>query len=105
MVLVDEGTVGVTEAVAGALQDTKRATIMGTRTFGKGSANSLVKLSNGSAIYLPTSRWHTPSGRLLEGTGIEPDSWVAFQAENRGFGDSQANQAYEYLNKLLPPFR
>jgi carboxyl-terminal processing protease len=106
VVLVNEDTLGVAEAVAGALQEAGRAALMGTRTAGKGSINTLVKLTDGSAIYLPTSRWYSPSGRLLEGTGITPDAWVPLQPEDRGFGrERQFNQAYEYLNSRLPPFR
>ncbi|MEK7814509.1 MAG: S41 family peptidase [Chloroflexota bacterium] len=105
VVLVDENTAGVAEAVAGALQEAHRATILGTRTFGKGSINAFVEFSNGGALYLPTTRWYTPSGRPREGVGVQPDIPVPFQFENRGLGESQINQAYDYLNNQLPPFR
>jgi carboxyl-terminal processing protease len=102
VVLVDEESASITEAVAGALQDAHRALVMGTSTSGKGSTNTLVQLSDGSAIYLPTARWYTPSGRLVEGTGIQPDRWVPFQRESRSLGgERQLNQAYDYLSRLL----
>ena len=105
VVLTNESTAGVAEAVAAALQDAGRATIIGTQTFGKATTNDFVELSNGSAIYLPTSRWYTPSGQLLEGTGIQPDLRVPFQLEDQGFGELQFNRAYDHLNGQLPPFR
>ena len=105
VVLTNEGTAGVAEAVAAALQDADRATIIGTQTFGKATTNNFVELSNGSAIYLPTSRWYTLSGQLLEGTGIQPDLRVPFQLEDQGFGELQFNRAYDHLNSQLPPFR
>ena len=105
-VLVNEGTAGVAEAVAAVLQATDRAEIIGTQTAGKGSTNTFVELSNGSAIYLPTALWYTPGDELLEGVGVEPDTWVPLQAENQGFGrESQFNRAYEYLDNQLLPFR
>jgi carboxyl-terminal processing protease len=73
VVLVNEYTASASEALAGALQDYDRAVIAGTTTYGKGSANKLYELSDGSGIYLTTSRWYTPEGHLIEGVGIEPD--------------------------------
>ena len=104
-VLVNEGTAGVAEAVAGALQEAHRAIVLGTRTSGKGSINAFVELSNGGALYLPTTRWYTPSGWPQQRVDVQPDVLVPFRLENRGLGDSQLNQAYDYLNKRLPPFR
>jgi carboxyl-terminal processing protease len=59
--------------VAGALQDHKRATVMGTTTFGKGSVQNIVALSQTTGVKLTTSRYFTPNGRSIQGTGIEPD--------------------------------
>ncbi|MDR2925303.1 MAG: S41 family peptidase [Azoarcus sp.] len=73
IVLVNGGSASASEIVAGALQDHKRATIMGMRTFGKGSVQTTLPLSNSAAIKLTTARYYTPSGRSIQAKGIEPD--------------------------------
>jgi carboxyl-terminal processing protease len=73
VVLVDGGTASASEIVAGALQDHKRATIMGTQTFGKGSVQTILPLSNNTGLKLTTARYYTPSGRSIQNKGIEPD--------------------------------
>jgi carboxyl-terminal processing protease len=77
VVLVDEGTASAAEVVAAALQDRNRAVIVGGRTYGKGSVQEPRQLSNGSAIELTVGRYLTPSGRSLDGVGIEPDVVVS----------------------------
>jgi len=65
-----------------------------------------VELSDGSAMYLPTSRRYAPSGKLLGRAGLEPDVLVESVPEEGGYGgESQFNRAYEYLDAELPPFR
>jgi carboxyl-terminal processing protease len=76
VVLVNNGTASASEIVAGALQDHKRATIMGTQTFGKGSVQTILPLGNNSAIKLTTARYYTPNGRSIQAKGIEPDVTV-----------------------------
>ncbi len=73
VVLVDGYSASGSEVLVGALQDHGRATIAGTKTYGKGSVNILRQLKDGSGIYLTTARWLTPNGHLIEGKGLAPD--------------------------------
>ncbi len=73
VVLINGGAASASEIVAGALQDHKRATVMGTTTFGKGSVQNIIPLSQTTGVKLTTSRYFTPNGRSIQGTGIEPD--------------------------------
>ena len=77
VVLVDSGSASAAEVLAGALRDHRRALIMGERTFGKGSVQTIVPLDNGDSIKLTTARYYTPSGRSIQATGITPDIAVA----------------------------
>ena len=70
---VNEYSASGSEVLAGAIRDNDRASIIGTVTFGKGSVNTLRKLSDGSGIFFTIAHWHTPSGTLIEGDGLEPD--------------------------------
>ncbi|HEJ83401.1 MAG TPA: S41 family peptidase [Desulfobacteraceae bacterium] len=78
IVLVNGGSASAAEIVAGALQDNKKALILGTKTFGKGSVQTILPLSDGSGLRLTTARYYTPSGKSIQLSGITPDIEVEF---------------------------
>ncbi len=77
VVLINGGTASASEIVAGALQDQKRAVIMGTQSFGKGSIQTIIPLADGAGLKLTTARYYTPKGRSIQAKGITPDIYVA----------------------------
>jgi carboxyl-terminal processing protease len=96
VVLVDGGTASAAEVVAGALQDRGRAVLVGSRTFGKGSVQEPRTLSDGSSLALTVARYSLPSGRSVEGVGLEPDIEVVAA----GNGDAAVRRALEVLSGL-----
>ena len=77
VVLINAGSASSSEVVAGALQDRRRAVLVGSRSFGKGSVQTVIPMSDNGALRLTTARYYTPSGRSIQGIGIVPDVPVA----------------------------
>ena len=97
VVLVNNGSASASEIVAGALQDHKRALIVGTKSFGKGSVQSILPMNNGTAIKLTTARYFTPNGRSIQAKGIDPDIVV-----EDGFSGLMSREA-DLSNRLSNP--
>lgn len=93
VVLVNEGSASASEIVAGALQDHKRATIMGSQTFGKGSVQTLRPLSNDTGLKITTARYYTPSGKSIQARGIVPDILVDETAEGSPYAALHTREA------------
>jgi carboxyl-terminal processing protease len=91
VVLTDNFSASGSEVLAGAIQDHRRGIVAGTKTYGKGSVNTLNKLQDGSGIYITIARWLTPNRRLIEGKGIEPDYELKLE------GDDAIQWAIDYL--------
>jgi carboxyl-terminal processing protease len=98
VVLVGPGSASGSEVLAAALHDHDRATLIGEKTFGKGSVNHIRNLSNGGALYVTIARWRTPNGDLIEGVGLEPDVAVALTPEDvEADRDTQLFAAIDFL--------
>lgn len=93
VVLVNEGSASASEIVSGALQDHKRATVMGAQTFGKGSVQTVRQLTADTALKITTARYYTPSGRSIQAKGIVPDVMVDETADGNLFGSLRVREA------------
>ncbi len=104
VVLVNEYSASAAELVAGALQDNRRGTLVGTRTFGKGSVQSIVDLPGGAGMRLTTMRYYTPSGRAIQAQGVEPDVLVqAGIVPDKSFGVVRESDLENHLPAEGPP--
>lgn len=94
VVLVDAGSASASEVLAAALRDNQRAQVVGSRTFGKGSVQTLLPLDNGDAVKLTTARYYTPSGKSIQARGIEPDVVIKPDVALKPDSPTQASPAF-----------
>jgi len=98
VILANEGSASASEILAGALRDYSKAKIVGKKTFGKGSVQSLEKLEAGTSLKITVARWITPSGQYINSIGIEPD--IEVEITQDGIDSQKARAVEEILNKL-----
>jgi carboxyl-terminal processing protease len=100
VVLVDGGSASASEVLAGALKDNGRARVVGSRTFGKGSVQTVLPLDNGDSVKLTSARYFTPSGKSIQELGIVPDvAFAAPKADEPRHGLSEASLPGHLLNE------
>ena len=101
IVLINKGSASASEIVAGALKDHKRAIVIGEKSFGKGSVQSIMPLSNGGGLRLTTAKYYLPSGETIEEIGVQPDIKVEPQKDNFKINDPINDNQLIYTLKLL----
>ena len=101
VVLVDGGSASASEIIAGAVQDTKSGTLIGEKTYGKGSVQTIMRLGDGSGMKLTIAKYATPSNRFIDGIGIEPDIKITLPENASPTNDAQLDKALEVLESKL----
>jgi len=101
VVLINEGSASGSEIVAAALQDYRRAIIVGTKSFGKGSVQTIIPLGDGSALRLTTSKYFTPHGSMIHGKGVIPDITVedGFLTRSDATEQNKADEVFDRIEK------
>jgi carboxyl-terminal processing protease len=100
VVLIDEGSASASEIVSGALKDNHVATIIGVKSYGKGSVQEVRKLDFGGILKVTVARWYTPGGQNIDKQGIEPDKKVELSDKDiKDKIDTQKNAAIEFLKQ------
>ncbi|NIP32099.1 MAG: PDZ domain-containing protein [Candidatus Dadabacteria bacterium] len=97
VIIVNKGSASASEILAGALKDSKRAKVVGTKTFGKGSVQSIIELDDGAGIKITTAKFYTPSGQTINEIGITPDVIVE---NNNSSKDKQLDRAVELIKQM-----
>ena len=101
VVLINEGSASASEIVSGALKDHRRATVMGVKSFGKGSVQTLFPLQDGSGLYVTIAKYYTPSGFVIDHVGLSPDMAVKGDMEREISKDQQLRAAEKELRRML----
>ena len=102
-VLINGGSASASEIVAGALTDRKRAVLVGEKSFGKGSVQTLFPLTDGSGLYVTIARYYTPSGRVIDHVGLTPEVEVSGDLNRDVMKDAQLQRAAAEVKKRLQP--